>query len=311
MFNSVICICMYVHMHMAQAISASDDPVSLHSVLFVWLTMVFVWVASYTHGQRRIKVDARREFLLLPRSGAWVHKLKEVDPDYNPQPVMGRHTGSTGIEVIGLAEINPGTVWDRDAQWQYFRQPRDAFFAAVERIFAMEEFTAMYFQKRARRSRLSAVDVFAKDIIKVTLGSAGLVINADNLGDSFVVSSNGAASLARDVLQHDGSGLLTVLLADPLCRLLRHGRLPHIMLLSRWHGALDLWPDWPDRRWAEVSRGKDYKLAESEELTLQDVQAMIADMKRWSPRIIGEHNDEEGPSEEQQLLERHVAKLQG
>ena len=99
------------------------------------VVMVFLWVASYAHGQRRMRFDGSRMHLLLPRSGAWLHRLKDLEPAFDPQPDLGRYRGAAGVEVVGLAKIKPGIVWslltqlswDQDAQRQYFRQPRTRF----------------------------------------------------------------------------------------------------------------------------------------------------------------------------------------
>ena len=85
--------------------------------------------------------------------------------------------------------------------------------------------------------------LFLQGAVNITIGSQGLCQNTDSLLNCFLVH-DGHSVRAGDLLREFGyddeasASLLTCLLVQPLGKLLVHRQLSHLLLLTRWPGAL-------------------------------------------------------------------------
>ena len=292
-----------------------------------WIKMAFVWIASYPHGHRQWRQlvggdqaahNASRH-CLLPRGDGWMQTLMRVDPDFNVTPDVA-DVRATNIRMLGLARLRPGSMWkitaEMDwamrAQWQYYKKPVDAFFPIVEEFFPLTETVeGLMRNRRAMRSRGVDAAMLAA-AIPIVLGREGLFVCSDPLLDAQVVTKVGCQMPARALLEHFGEEqqqFATLLLVEPLARLLELHRLPRLLLLSRWHGALQVFREWPDQRWGKATAGKHYERV-SKPAGCSDVVSLATDLRRWAPRIVCDDADsDEGPNDELQLLEKHLQTL--
>ena len=280
-----------------------------------------LWVASYRHGHRVQRVNGKQQPCMLPWAGEWRKLVSQVEPDFHVEPDVSR-ANAEQIVVSGLLRLLPGTSWSvtapyhwsMDEQWRYWAKPIDAFFANVDKYWSLEEPTAAHFRQRKAGRSMGVSAEFLRQGVRVKVGD-GLFHNIHDLLDCAICSAAGSPCYVRDILREGGydgnrqQRVLTICLPEPLVRLLCHGLLPHVMLLARWQGALDLWPAWPDLRWVAAVKGQHLQ-TQPGPVTAEHIRSLAIDLRRWSSRIIGEQAaDAEGPSDEQQLLETHVRRL--
>ena len=139
--------------------------------------------------------------------------------------------------------------------------------------------------------------LFLQATVNITIGSQGLFQNTDSLLNCFLVH-DGHSVRAGDLLRELGyddeasASLLTCLLVQPLGKLLVHSQLSHLLLLTRWPGALSLWDDWPNRRWAQGVLGRRYDVAQSRTAGSEGLRKLALDLRRWAINVIGVDVDE-------------------
>ena len=263
----------------------------------------------------------KKQPCMLPWAGEWRKLVSQVEPDFHVEPDVSR-ANAEQIVVSGLLRLLLGTSWSvtapyhwsMDEQWRYWAKPIDAFFANVDKYWSLEEPTAAHFRQRKAGRSMGVSAEFLRQGVRVKVGD-GLFHNIHDLLDCAICSAAGSPRCVREILREGGydgnrqQRVLTICLPEPLVRLLCHGLLPHVMLLARWQGALDLWPAWPDLRWAAAVKGQHLQ-TQPGPVTAEHIRSLAIDLRRWSSRIIGEQAaDAEGPSDEQQLLETHVRRL--
>ena len=106
----------------------------------------------------------------------------------------------------------------------------------------------------------------------------------------------------------------TVLLVEPLAKLLFAGSLGELMLLARWQGALDIFGHWPRRHWADATAGKQY-VPMAAPMTTGMLQSLAGDLRRWSKRIVTQQHlidgvgRDDGLNDGEQALESHLLAL--
>ncbi len=100
----------------------------------------------------------------------------------------------------------------------------------------------------------------------------------------------------------------TLLLVEPLSKLLFDGSLKELVLRARWYGARDVFPNWPPAEWAaRVSQQQSYVPTPSR-ISVASLGGLVSDLRRWFALLPGEAGDgEDGPGTEQQLVERRAA----
>ena len=169
----------------------------------------------------------------------------------------------------------------------------------------------MYVQRRrpASSRRSARVRGLARELVNKGIalkhGQQGLFQPVRPLSD-----------LLEDLECPFGDDTLALMLVEPLARLLFEGVLTDLMLLARWEGSLSFWGGFPGRAWAAARRGQMYVPAPVA-LTASHFRDLCTDLRRWSPRIInsgvddGGGDQDEGPGDDAQLLERHLLALDG
>ena len=102
--------------------------------------------------------------------------------------------------------------------------------------------------------------------------------------------------------------LHTLMLVEPLARLLETGDLRELAFLARWEDSLSMFGDWPCKRWVANTIGQHY-VPESIKMTAHHFERMASDMRVWVNRFGMVDDPDSGPSEFQQVAEKHVKVL--
>ena len=231
---------------------------------------VFLWICTYPHGSLVTKSGPKKRPNVLQKSGEWHRHLSEVEPDFDPVPILSGHRA---MAVVGLVRVRLAVQWSvlrphnwaMHDQWQYQGKPLDAFFVAVEKYWSLGEPTLA--ESRVRSTgRSRGVDAqFLRQSVRIRLPEHSLFQNAQppldadvSVGDGYHVSARSVLRAAGYDAANDASSVPTMCLVEPLAQLLSHGRLPFLIVLARWEHALQLWPAWPDRQWALAMKGRHF-----------------------------------------------------
>lgn len=284
---------------------------------------VFVWVAAYVHGHRVWRshgVRGDKVHLTLPRAGdgcEWLqHHGRVVPSGEGAEPDFGNHNGE--VEIVALVRLRPGVTWSilelldwgMAAQWRYYLRPVDAFFPCVAEVWsaAGEHPCVAHLRIRSSGRSRGVAAQFLQQGVGIDLGRHGLFRNVDGCLDLPLISREGCVTSARQILVGRAQALETVLLVRPLCNLLVHRQLSHLMLLSRWAASVNLWPHWPCKVWSQRLSGRHCDVSQ-QVVGLSDIRLLSLDLRTWARRIVGGGDiapsiDE--PSDDQQLLEGHL-----
>lgn len=164
--------------------------------------------------------------------------------------------------------------------------------------------------------------MFLQEGIPLVLGQNGLCKIADDFaGISFALDDgtevSGEVVLSElgcldeeDGLAADGAVIPTLMMVEPLAKLLFAESLKEVVFLARWDGALSLFQNWPSPQWATCTSGKHY-FPPPVPVHVSHLQALASDLRRWSGRLAphaGGDDDEAvvGPNDDQQHLESHL-----
>lgn len=163
--------------------------------------------------------------------------------------------------------------------------------------------------------------MFLQEGIPLMLGQHGLFRSADEfrgasfaLDDGTEVSGDAVlADLVEESRPGDSPANLTLMLVEPLAKLLFEGKLSELVFLARWDGALSMFQQWPSPQWAAATKGK-YYVPPSVPIHLKHFQTLANDLRRWSGRLAPNDDGDEdggvvGPNDDQQHLESHLRVL--
>ena len=146
--------------------------------------------------------------------------------------------------------------------------------------------------------------------IRLKVGGRGLVQIADDLSEVelAVEGSSVSAPMLLQTLGHmvddeQDTPVWAMLLVEPLARLLFAGSFSELVLLARWPGAVDLFPNWPPPVWATCVPRESYVPTPST-ISVASLTGLVSDLRRWYAVLPREDGEEDGPGSEQQLLER-------
>lgn len=255
-----------------------------------------LWVASYEHGARRWRASGCDHPCLLQPQPWLQERLEAVNaPDLAPAVSFVRRTRRP-IALQGLVAVVPGSVRDTlsersletEALWLYFKKRADAFSVKAVSRFRCSDDTPehhLFFRRSAKPgARPNSVALQTEH---------GMVFDAADLDGAVVVDEHGARRDARSVMREygvpDGQPVPTLVLVEPIARLLFAGRWQCLLCLARWKPSMTLWPEWPSREWALEASGKSCPGAEGG-LDLRDLsstlQGLASRLRQWAPRIL-------------------------
>ena len=100
--------------------------------------------------------------------------------------------------------------------------------------------------------------------------------------------------------------IYTLLLVEPVAKLVLSGRLAELVLLGRWDGASSLFPAWPPPDWFTRTSGRYYE-PQPCPLVASHFRSLASDLRRWHALLpLGDDDGEGlGPGCEHLAIERH------
>ena len=187
----------------------------------------------------------------------------------------------------------------------------DAFSVQVVASWPLEDGPVPVFFRLRREScrvRGRPVAELNKNV-SIQVGSRGLVRLGDDVSNLAVSDGDVSQNILHTLLNlgvavdedQPQASLLTLLLVEPLAKLVFSKSLTELLILARWHGAASLFPEWPPARWVSLRSHRMYAPRPSS-ISVDSVRALASDLRRWH-EMLSPPNDE-GPGDEQQVMER-------
>ncbi len=135
-------------------------------------------------------------------------------------------------------------------------------------------------------------------------GSSRVVNNlaGSSIGIAPLLQSLGVMQPEADV----GHSIYTLLLVEPVAKLMLSGRLTELVLLGQWDGASSLFPAWPPPDWFTRTSGRYYE-PQPCPLVASHFRSLASDLRRWHALLpLGDDDGEGlGPGCEHLAIERH------
>ena len=79
----------------------------------------------------------------------------------------------------------------------------------------------------------------------------------------------------------------TLLLVEPMARMLFSGQIVDVALLSRWPESASVIPGWPPAAWATAMKGLHYHPVRAD-IDVRRLRSLACDLCRWPHLIFGE-----------------------
>ncbi len=262
---------------------------------------VVLWVASYSHGARRLRLPGGhgRHIARLPQE-AWAEaRFREAGVSLEVDSHAAARAQVTVQGLVSLSRVFLRSVlaaWGEEAfyLWEYLGRPQDAFTVHVKEQHRITHPFQIHSRRRlppSGRAR-DISNVYTGEAISITIGGEGMFFTLDDLVPQVELeSSPGNICSGGFVLQRHGvppecwGQVPVLLLPEPVSVLLFAGRWRELLLLARWPAATLLWPDWPPADWVACRRGQHWARTQ-EPASLADLRRLLADLRRWAPRII-------------------------
>ena len=245
----------------------------------------WLWLISYPHGARRMKVGAHREKCVLPKDTL-------AAPAPMPEPVR------RSFLQVGLVEVLPGGLHDvlyphshfTRTLWEYYRRPKDSFTLRISRVLlcAGDDCNEVHVARTFSRDGHHTLHGGATAI---SLGGNGVFWPAEDLvrdqqlrvlqpNCQGQAQSSPADAMLAD-LGVDREKIAALLCPAPIAQLIARGAWPELVALGRWPRV---WDEYPKSEWINENKGL-HCAPSSPVITAGRLQAIAADLKRWAPSI--------------------------